>query len=193
MTLRHPTAAVLLAWAMVTGAGSPAHTQKGAETFTATATVTTANAAVASTAVTIDIQRKMPQGEADALIAAFKRGGVQALRAALVGVPPTGSVRLGTGAATPTRLTLERPTDKGRLLTIVTDQPLVFLGAGLPGPKTSEKAGYDLAVIDIEVDAMGRGSGTLSPAAKITIKQGVFVVDDYAAALVRLTDVRRVE
>ena len=79
-------------------------------------------------------------------------------------------MQLGAGQATPTRLAIERPTDKGRLLTIVTDQPILFLGAGVPGAKPKE--GYDFAIIDLEVDAKGTGSGTLAPAAKVTVKDG---------------------
>jgi hypothetical protein len=158
---------------------SAAHSQTGAETFTATAAVKTAGAATANAPVTIVVSRKMSQAEADSLTGAFKTGGVTALRKALVGVKPTGTVQLGNGKPTPTRLTLERPTDKGRLLTIVTDEPILFLGAGVPGAKPKE--GYDFAIIDIVVDAAGNGSGTLSPA------------DDYAVELVRLTDVKKVK
>src|SRR5436190_20857922 len=75
-----------------------------AEVFTATAAVKGAGGGSAS-AVTINVDRKMSQGEADKLAAAFKAGGAAALRKALVGVPPTGTIRIGTGAATPTRLT----------------------------------------------------------------------------------------
>ena len=82
-------------------------------------------------------------------------------------------------------------TDKGRLLTIVADQPILFLGAGVPGAKP--KDGYDFAIIDIEVGATGSGSGTLAPAAKVTVKQDVFVVEDYGAELVRLTAVKKVK
>jgi hypothetical protein len=73
----------------------------------------------------------------------------------------------------------------------VTDQPIAFLGAGLPGAKAKE--GYDLGVVDIEIDAKGSGSGTLAPAAKVTVKQGVFVVEDYASELVKLTGVSKVK
>jgi len=75
------------------------------------------------------------------------------------------------------------------VLTIVTDQPIVFLGAGVPSAKP--KAGYDFAVVDLEVDASGKGTGTFAPAAKITVKQGAFVVEDYSAELVRLTDISK--
>jgi hypothetical protein len=169
---------------------APVHAQT-TETFTATAEVKTAGASTASSLITIVVARKMAQSEADRLIEAFKGGGAPGLRKALVGVPATGTVRLGIGEPTPSRLTIERPTDKGRLLTIVTDQPILFLGAGIPGAKAKE--GYDFAIIDIEVDARGNGSGSLAPAAKVTLKQGVFVVEDYASELVRLTAVRKVK
>jgi hypothetical protein len=192
MNLREATMRAVLAVTALAGVAPPmAHGQGGAESFTATATVKTAGSAAANAPVTITIDRKMPQSEADKLIATFKTGGAAALRKALVNVPPTGSVRIGAGKPTTTRLTLERPTDKGRLLTIVADTPILFLGAGVPGAKSKE--GYDFAIIDLEVDAKGSGSGTLSPAAKITLKQGVFVVDDYASELVRLTAVSKIK
>jgi hypothetical protein len=111
------------------------------------------------------------------------------LHKALAGVPPTGSVQVGGGAKTPTRLTLERPTDKGRLLTIVTDTPILQLGAGVPGAKPKE--GYDFAIVDLELPASGTGTGTFAPAAKVTVKQGVFVVDDYSGEILKLASVTR--
>lgn len=163
--------------------------QGAAEVFTATAAAKTAKGGSASAPVTITIDRKMSQSEAESVVAAFKTGGAAALRKALAGIPPTGTVQLGEGKATPTRFTIERPTGGGRLLTILTDQPLLFLGAGLPGAKPKE--GYDFAVIDIEVDAKGNGSGTLAPAARLRLNQGAFVVEDYGAEAVRLTAVKK--
>ena len=123
------------------------------------------------------------------LVAAFKTGGAAALRKGLVGMAPTGTVKLGAGSATPTRFTIERATGAGRLLTILTDQPLFFVGAGTPGAKPKE--GYDFAVIDIEIDGKGNGSGTLAPAAKLKVNQTAFVVEDYGAEAVRLTAVKK--
>jgi hypothetical protein len=161
------------------------------ETFAATATVKTAGGATATAPLTVTVDRRMPQAEADSLLAAFRGGGAAGLRKALEGVAPTGSVTLGQGPATPTRLTLERTVEKGRLLTIVTDKPLLFLGASLPGAKPKE--GHDFAVLDLEVDASGKGTGTLAPAARIAVKGGSFVVDDYGSELVRLTAVKTVK
>ena len=177
-------AAAVVAWMV---AVVPAHAQT--ETFTATAAVKTAGGAAAARPVTIVVDRKMPQSEADRFLAAFKAGGTEGLRKALVGVPPTGSVRIANGAPTPTRLTLERPTASGRLITIVTDAPMIFLGSSLPGAKPRE--GYDFAIIDLELDASGAGSGTFTPAAKVTVRQGVFVVEDYSGEVAKLTGVSR--
>jgi hypothetical protein len=49
----------------------------------------------------------------------------------------------------------------------------------VPGAKPRD--GYDFAVIDIEVDAAGAGSGTLAPAAKVTVNGSASVVEDYDA------------
>jgi hypothetical protein len=157
-----------------------------AETFTGTATVKTAGGATATAPITVTIDRMMTQQEADSLVAAFKTGGAAALHKALKGVKPTGSIKLGAGPATPTRLALERQTDKGRLITLVSDTAIAHLGAGLPDAKPKE--GYDFAVLDLEIGP-GGGSGTLTPAARVSVKGGAFVVDGYSTEPLRLTSV----
>ena len=191
MILRQTTMSACLAVAVSLACATLAQAQAGAERFTATATVKTAGGAEATAPVTITIDRMMPEAEADKLVAAFKSGGAAGLRKALSGVPPTGSVQLAEGAPTPVRITIELPTDNGRVIIIVTDTPLLFLGAGVPGAKP--KDGYDVAVIDLEVNASGEGSGTLAPAAKVTVKGSAFVVEDYASELVRLAGVKKVK
>ena len=62
-------------------------------------------------------------------------------------------------------------------------------GAGLPDAKPKE--GYDLAVIDFVVNRKGNRSGTLAPAASVTLNQGTFVVQDYASEPLRLPAVRK--
>ena len=178
-----------LAVAVSLSCATLAQAQAGTEKFTATATVKTAGGIEAAAPVTITIDRKMPEAEANTLLDAFKSGGAAELRQALVGVPPTGYVQLADGAPIPTRITIELPTDKGRLISLVTDTPLLFLGAGVPGAKP--KDGYDFAVIDIEVDSSGAGSGTLAPAARVRVNGSAFVVEDYAPDLIRLAAVKK--
>jgi hypothetical protein len=190
MTKRQLTSATLLAVGMAL-APSPGAAQTGAETFSATATIKTVAAGATATApVRIALERKMPVAEADKYAAAFKSGGAAALRKALTGVARLGSVTLGAAKPVPILIAFERPIGSGRLITIVTDTPLLFVGASLPGAKAKE--GYEFGLIDLEVDAPGNGSGTVSPAAKIGLNpQGAFVVTDYSQELVRLTNVAR--
>ena len=183
----HLAAAAAVAFTIVATAGPAA--QPRTETFQGTATVKTAAGATATAPVTIVVARTTPADEAQKLAQAFTTGGDAALRKALAGLPATGSVRIGSAAPTEARITLDRTTDKGRLLTIVTDKPILFLGAGLPGAE--KKDGYGFAVLDIEVDGQGNGSGTLAPAAKLKVAQGAFSVDDYASETIRLTGVTR--
>ena len=190
MTVSYKTIGSAMVLAALLMAPPSARGQGAAEEFTATAAVKGAGGASASAPVTITIDRKMPQKEAETFTNAFKSGGAAALRKALMGVAPTGSVKIGAGSVTPTRITIERASGRGRLLTIVTDQPLLFLGAGVPGAKP--KAGYDFAIIDIEVDATGSGAGTVAPAAKIKMNGDAFVVEDYGGVeIVRLTGVKK--
>jgi hypothetical protein len=186
MRAQHKTVTGVLLWAVVTAVSLQG---QGAETFTATASVKSAGGAAATSPVRIVVTRKMPKDEADKFLNAFKSGGVTALRNALSGVKPTGTIQLGKGKPTPTRLTVERTTDKGRLLTIVTDRPVLFVGSSIPGSKA--KQGYDFAVVDLEVDSTGKGTGSLAPAAKVTVKGDAFVVEDYAVDRVELKDVTK--
>ena len=187
----HKAMTGFISCAVLAAASWAAYAQTGAEAFSATAAVKTAGAGGATAPVAITVTRKMSQAEADKFLAAFKAGGADGLRKALAGVSPTGSVRLGNGRPTPTRLTLERTTDKGRLLTMVTDTPIAFLGAGLAGAKPT--TGFEFGIVDIEIDAKGSGSGTLTPAAKVTVKDNVFVVQDYSQELIQLTGVKKVK
>jgi len=180
---------VWLLAALVTGASTAAGQSR--ETFSATAVVETGGGGIAMAPLTVTIDRKMSHEEAGALMETFRAGGAAALRKALEGVPSTGTLKLGAAAGTPTRLTLERATDTGRLLTIVTDTPILFVGAGAPSAKPRD--GYDFAVLDLVVDASGNGSGTLAPAARISVSGGAFVVADYGSAPVRLTEVRSIK
>jgi len=191
MNVRQIALSTFLSFAALVSIAAATSLQTGAETFSATAAIKTASGAQATAPVTITITRKMSQAEADKLTSAFAAGGVTALRKALVGVPPTGTIQIGSGKASTTAMTIERPSDRGRLLTIVSDQPLMFIGAGLPDAKPQQ--GFTFGIVDLVVADNGSGSGTMSPAAKVTVKQGVFVIDEYSGELVRLTDVKKVK
>ncbi len=171
-------------------AAASAAAQGSSEVFNCTATVKTASGATGSAPVTVTITRMMSKDEATKLADTFKSGGAAALRKALEGVAPTGSVVLGKGQATAARIAFARSMGDGRLITIVTDKPLIFLGADAPNAKPTE--GYDFAVIDLQVDAAGNGTGTMAAAATVKVNdQGAFVVQDYSGEVIRLTVARK--
>jgi hypothetical protein len=184
---RRPGFSILVAALLTTIASAQPAT--AAEVFTATATVKTADGKTGTAPITITIDRMMPEKEAAPLVAAFKSGGADAFRKALVGVAPTGSVKVGAGKAIPTRISVERATGGGRLVTIVTDQTLVFIGGAAPNAKP--KAGYDYAIVDLILDANNGGTGTVAPAAKLKLNGDAFVVEDYSGEVVRLSAIKK--
>lgn len=84
------------------------------EIFTGSAAVRSASGNVSETPMAFTIERKMPKSEVDALLAAFQAGGAAGLRKALVGVAPTGAVRVGAAKPVPSRLTFDRTTARRR-------------------------------------------------------------------------------
>ena len=75
----------------------------------------------------------------------------------------------------------------GRLLTIVTAEPILFLGAGLPD--AAPRDGFEVAVAMLDLTG-GRLSGELVPAAKVGVDpNGALLIDDYGATVVWLSGV----
>jgi hypothetical protein len=68
----------------------------------------------------------------------------------------------------------------------VTDRPIFFVGGGAPDAKP--KAGYELGVLELAVDAQGSGQGTMAAAARVKPgPDGGVILDDYAATPIRLS------
>ena len=82
-----------------------------------------------------------------------------------------------------------RAVSGGRIVTVVAPAPIVHLGAGLPEAKP--KAGFDLALVLLEVKDAGPGSGEFAPAATVKLTDtGAIQTQDYGAAVVLLTNVQ---
>jgi hypothetical protein len=152
------------------------------ETFTARASVTK-GAASASAPFTLTITRYATPDERDALLSAVRTGGSTAARAVLAKFGDAGVVQLGTRRTT-VKYAAERPTASGRLLTVVTAEPIVYLGAGLPEAKA--RAGFDVAILLLDLHE-GGGLGELAPAAKLGIDDGgALHIEDYGESVVWL-------
>ena len=85
----------VLSWILVVAvSGTAGSSQKGSETFTASATVKTAGGATASAPVTITVDRMMPENEAKSLLNAFTSGGAEGLRKAVAFLKESGLLPL---------------------------------------------------------------------------------------------------
>jgi hypothetical protein len=149
--------------------------------ISATATVKRGGATLTAP-VTVTIDKYATEAE----IAAVRKagaGGGEALRKALSGLPDVGSIQIGD-RRTPLKFAGSRSTGSGRLVTVLTAEPIIHLGAGLPAAKSV--GGFDVAIGMLVVEA-GGGSGELAPAAKVGLdKDGAIVIEDYGHTVVWL-------
>jgi hypothetical protein len=158
------------------------------DTFVATASVKKGQSG-ATAPVRLSITRYANDSERAAVMKALKDGGTSGLREALSKMGDAGFIELGE-RRTALKFAGQRNTGSGRLLTVVTAEPILFLGAGLPAAKP--QAGYDVAVAIIEVKEGGVGVGDLSPAAKVKLDaSGALVVDDYGSTVIWLNGITR--
>ena len=84
----------------------------------------------------------------------------------------------------------QKPNDKGRVISLVVDSPVYFVGGGVPGAKSRE--GFDTAVVQLTMDTSGLGEGRVAAAAKVKPGGETGVeIEAYDAEPVKLTSVKR--
>ncbi len=170
-------------------AGAVLPAQAPAETYAAEATVATSEGARASAPVMIVIDRWCTDVDRDALIETIRTGGSAAARNLLTAREAVGSIQLGA-RRTAVKYAYARPTLGGRLVTLVTSEPILFMGSGLLN--ATPRTGYDLGVVLLDLNVLGSGQGEMAPAATVRIDtQNAVVTDDYGAEVVRLAKVSR--
>lgn len=153
------------------------------DTFTATASARIGSTSV-QTAVTVTITRQSSNDEREAVAKAIRSGGTLALHTVLTGFADAGTIQVGE-RRTAIKFASERPTDSGRLVTIVTADPIFYLGGGLPESKP--RAGYEVAVAMLVLQEGGGGTGELVPAARVGLdKDGSLLIQDYGEAVMWL-------
>jgi hypothetical protein len=181
-----PVALVLLALPAV-----EARQSSGApETFTANLQALGAKGGALAATIEIDIRRYTPEADRTAVEAALKQGGYPAFLTALRKAPEVGSVSAGDKKWA-IRWAREQPSGKyGRRIVVVTDQPMFFIGGGAADAKS--RAGYEVAVIEMTVDTVGLGKGTMTAAARVKPGGETGVrIDDYAEKPIQLVTVSR--
>ena len=160
------------------------------ETFTANIQALGAKGGAAAATIEIDIRRYTPEADRTAVEDALKQGGYPAFLTALRKAPEVGSVSAGDKKWA-IRWAREQPSGKyGRRIVVVTDQPMFFIGGGAADAKS--RAGYEVAVIEMTVDTVGLGKGTMTAAARVKPGGETGVrIDDYAEKPIQLVTVSR--
>jgi hypothetical protein len=179
---------VMVAAAGVAGRGT-ALAAKPVERLSALA-VDMSNLAGAHNTATVDIiiERWSTDAERDQLLAALKEGGAEGLLHSLQKVKEVGRISSGGSLGFPLRFAREAPSPSGgRRIVIGTDRVISFLELRDRPPTVD----YPFMVIDIRMDASGKGEGKLMPLAKITQdRDHVVEIENYASEPVRLTAVQ---
>lgn len=185
-------AIVLSVLAVVTIVPGQAQKSKSSapETFTANLHVVGAEGGAGAATVQIDVKRYTPDPERTAVESALKTGGYPAFLTALRKAPEVGAVSFGT-RRWPIRWARERSTGEyKRTIVLVTDEPIFFVGGGRIDAKPRE--GYEVALLQLNIDTAGFGTGVMTAAARVKPDgDGGVIVDDYADKPIELTSVTR--
>ena len=160
------------------------------ETFTSNIRAVGGGGGAAAATIEIAIQRYTPDADRKSVEEALKTGGYPAFLTALRKAPQVGTVNFGEQKWA-IRWAREQPGAKyHRNIVVVTDQPIVFLGGARANAKP--RAGYEVGVLQFEVDDVGLGKGTMAGAARVKPggETGV-TIDDYADKPIELQTVTR--
>lgn len=181
MTTTHTTRCALIALAMAAFPLTAGTQSSYPKTLTASTEVTSP-AGKSTATLTIHIEQLMEDLYFKRVSDALRTNGYQRFLPALRALPAIGYVQLGE---TKTELKYARERQAKPRLVLGTDRPIFFVGAGAANAKP--KTGYDMAVIELDIDAQGNGEGTIAPAARVKYSPDGPVVEDYAEKPLKLT------
>ena len=151
-------------------------------TLIARASFTGAETTITST-LTITVERLMAPDNRTSVLDGLKYRGYQGFMDALRPMPVIGRVGNKSGHVD-LRYAWETMADNRRRLILVADKPFFFIARDASKPR----GGYELTVIDLQLDERNAGSGTMAPAARIKrAPDGGPILDDFATAPVQLT------
>jgi hypothetical protein len=142
-----------------------------------------------SASLEVTVTRYTPEFDRKAVEEALRLGGYPRFLMALRAAPEVGQLTLGGNPFT-IRYARETIETGIRTILLVTDKPVFFAGAGLPN--AAPKAGFEVALLQIKVDAAGRSTGTLAAAARVRPDgSGGVLLDTYAEEPIALTGITR--
>jgi hypothetical protein len=184
------TAVLLLGAPVWIGAQADRSSTGAPEIFSATAETKNATGAM-SGLLEIRLKRYTPDFDRKTVEAALREGGYPRFLTTLRNAPEVGQLVLGGGEPFAIRYAREKVEGGGRTILVVTDRPVFFISGGRPGG-TKSRAGYEIGVVEIQLDATGQGRGTMAAAARVRPDgDGGVLLDDYAEELITLTKLTR--
>ena len=147
------------------------------------------DATAAAAPLTVQIDRYTTDAERKVMEGALTTGGFPGFLQALRMTPAAGYVEIGDKKFT-IRWARQVPDGEGRVISVVTDAPIYFIGAGRPDAKP--KAGYEVAVLQLKMDSSGIGEGSMTAAAGVKPGGPTGVqIDQYEDQPIKLVSVRR--
>lgn len=135
-----------------------------AEIIAADATFRSAGGVTAPVTVTID--RYATDRDRDELLAALEQGSTPGAYKWLAAHGTLGTVQVGP-LRTAIKYAYARSTADRRLITIVTAEPIAYVGTGLPAIKA--RSGFELGLVLLDTTNTGVGRGELIPATNLRL------------------------
>lgn len=158
--------------------------------FTATAIAQTA-LATATTTLKIHIEAYTSDRDRNILLSALRTNGYQNFLPAFRRTPIVGYVQI-KDQKWDLRWASQTVSGSTQTITAATDRPLFFIG-GADTDQSKSRRGFEMAVIRLDIDSSGNGTGVLNAAARVKPNADAtsVIVGDFADEPVKLTSVTR--
>ena len=183
MRMRKLVLPAVIALAAVAAA---AQTNSTPEEFTAVA-VANNNLQSGAGTVLISVDRWSSNAERNRLVTSLREKGSDALLDELQDMRSVGRIRTPDSLGYDLRYAQQTPgEDGGRRIVIATDRPIGFWEAWAR-PRSID---YPFTVIQMQIDANGRGKGTMSIATRIRAYDNTIELENFASAPVMLNEIR---
>jgi hypothetical protein len=159
------------------------------EVFAGTAQVKNGSGAMSGT-IEVRLNRYTPEFDRKTVEEALRVGGYPGFLSALRNAPEVGQLVLAGNQPYSIRYARDEVEAGTRTITIVTDKPVFFIRAGQAESKP--RAGFELGVVQLQVDGTGQGHGTMAGAARVRPDgTGGVRLEDYAEIPIELIDITR--
>jgi hypothetical protein len=163
-----------------------AQTNGQPERFTANAVSLSPQYGTGQQTVEINVNRWSPSSDRATLIAAVMKSPDELLKQ-LQKMRPVGTIRTPDSIGYDLHYAQQTPLPEGgRSIVIATDRPIGFWEA-TNRPRSID---YPFTVIQMNLDRNGMGSGTMSYATRITTKNNIIELEDFATQPIMLNNIR---